>query len=120
MNKHSDFNIGTRWFSFELTVCQFRESNWPTAYSGTRSVDLFVPLPRNRTLWVAASSWWLAEQIGLDPHDSDALASVVPEPPHKCKADSCEFKTENYGEFLMHDAREHAPSTEGHTEQEGR
>jgi hypothetical protein len=120
MSKHSDFSIRIRWFSIALTVCQFRESNWPAAYSDTRSVDLFVPLPGTRTLWVAASSWWLAERLDVDSSGSKALASVVPEPPHKCNAEGCEFETEDYGTFLTHDAREHAPEASHHTEQEGR
>lgn len=120
MSRHSDFRIRSRWFSLELTVCQFRESNWPAAYSGTHSVDVFIPLLGTRTLWVAASSWWLAERLGFDSFGSGALASVVPEPPHECKADGCEFEIENYGAFLTHDVREHAPSIDDHAEQEGR
>jgi hypothetical protein len=120
MSKHSGVGIQTRWFSIELTVCQFRESYWPSVYSGTHSGDLFVPLPGNRTLWVAASSWWLAKRLGGDPSGSTALASVVPEPPHKCNAEGCEFEAEDYGTFLTHDAREHAPEASHHTEQEGR
>jgi hypothetical protein len=118
MSKHSDFSIRTRWFSIELTVCQFRENYLPAAYSGTHSVDLFVPLPGNRTLWVAACSWWLVERLGVDPPGSKALASVVPEPPHKCKAEGCEFETENYGTFLTHDEREHAPEANADASQE--
>jgi hypothetical protein len=120
MSEHSDLSIQTRWFSIELTICQFRESNWPTAYTGLKSVDLFVPLPGTRTLWLAVSSWWLVERFGGDPSDSKTLASVVPEPPHKCKAKGCEFKTDNYGTFLTHDAREHAPQITDHAEQEDR
>lgn len=115
MSKHSALSIQAQWFSIELTICQFRENNWPTAYSGTHSVDLFVPLPGIRTLWIAASSRWLAERLGFD---SGALASVVPDPPHECKADGCEFKTKNYGTFLTHDVREHAPQIDVRTEQE--
>jgi hypothetical protein len=89
-------------------------------YSSTNSVDLFVPLPGNRTLWVAASSWWLTEQLGFDPFGSDALASTVPEPLHECSAEGCEFETDNYGAFLTHDVREHVPDVDGHAEQEGR
>ena len=119
MSKHSDFGIQSRWFTIELTICQFRESYWPTAYSGSSSVDLFVPLPGNRTLWTAASSRWLAEQLGIDPLGSEALASIVPDPPHKCKAEGCEFETEDYGAFLTHDEREHAPRASRQTDQEG-
>ena len=119
MSKHSDFDIQTRWFSIELTICQFCESYWPAAYSGSSSVDLFVPLPRNRTLWAAASSRWLAEQLGIDPFSSEPLASVVPELPHKCKTEGCEFETEDYGAFLTHDVREHAPGASRQTDQEG-
>ena len=119
MSTHSDIDIQTRWFSLDLTVCQFRESWWPSAYSGGHSVDLFVPLPGDRTLWAAASSWWLAERFGSDPLGSEALASVVPEPPHECKAEGCEFETESYGAFLTHDEREHAPESNHFPEQEG-
>jgi hypothetical protein len=119
MSKHSDIGIQSRWFTIELTICQFRESYWPTAYSDSSSVDLFIPFPGNRTLWAAASSRWLAEQLGIDPLDSEALASVVPDPPHKCKAEGCEFETEDYGTFLTHDEREHAPRASRQTDQEG-
>jgi hypothetical protein len=120
MSDHSDFSIRTRWFTVEVSICQFRDRYWPTAYRGTSSVDLFAPLPGTRTLWVAISSWWLAERLGVDSPGSEALASVVPEPPHKCKADGCEFVTEDYGTFLTHDEREHAPEASRHTEQKGR
>ncbi|EMA54367.1 hypothetical protein [Halococcus salifodinae] len=120
MSKHSDIGIQSRWFTIDLTICQFRESYWPAAYSGSSSVDLFVPLPGNRTLWAAASSRWLAEQLGIDPFSSEALASVVPDPPHNCKAEGCEFETEDYSVFLTHDEREHAPEANHHAEQEGR
>ena len=120
MSKHSDLGIQTRWFTIELTICQFRESYWPAAYRGSSSVDLFVSLPGNRTLWAAAGSWWLAEQLGIDPLGSEALASIVPEPPHECRAEGCEFETEDYGAFLTHDEREHAPEANRHGEQEGR
>ena len=120
MSNHSDIGVQTRWFSLELTICQFRESYWPSVYSGSTSVDLFVPLPGDRTLWAAASSWWLAEQFGFDPFDSEALTSIVPEPPHECEVEGCEFETENYGAFLMHDAREHVPESNRCPEQGGR
>ena len=120
MSKHSDIGIQTRWFTIELTICQFRESYWPAAYRGSSSVDLFVSLPGNRTLWAAAGSWWLAEQLGIDPLGSEALASIVPEPPHECRAEGCEFETEDYGAFLTHDESEHAPEANRHGEQEGR
>lgn len=83
-------------------------------------MDLFVPLPGTRTLWVAVSSWWLAERLGVDPFGSEALANVVPEPPHECEAEGCEFQTDDYGVFLTHDEREHASRTERHTEREDR
>jgi hypothetical protein len=119
MSKHSDFGVRSRWFTIEFTICQFRESYWPTAYSGSSSMDLFVPLPGNRTLWAAASSWWLAEQLGIGPLGSEAFASIVPEPPHECRAEGCEFETEDYGTFLTHDEREHAPGASRQTDQEG-
>ena len=119
MSKHSDIRVQTQWFTIELSVCQFRESWWPAAYRGGHSVDLFVPLPENRTLWIAASSRWLEKQFGIDPLSSDALASVVPDPPHECKAEGCEFETEDYGTFLIHDEREHAPEATHHADQEG-
>ena len=119
MSKYPDFSVHTQWFTIEFTICQFRESYWPTAYSGSSSVDLFVPLPKNRTLWAAVSSRWLAERLGIDPLGSEALASIVPDPPHECKAEGCEFETEDYGTFLIHDEREHAPEVNRHAEQEG-
>lgn len=118
MSKHPDFRIRTRWFNIELAVCQFRKRYSPTAYTGPKSVDLFVPFPGNRTLWIAASSRWLTKRLGSNPSGTKALASVIPEPPHKCKAEGCEFKTEDYGAFLTHDVREHAPEANGDASQE--
>ena len=56
MKSHSDFEVKTRWFRIGLALCQFCESIWPAAYSGPTSIDLFVPLPDHRTLWIAGSS----------------------------------------------------------------
>jgi hypothetical protein len=120
MSDHSDFSIHTRWFTVEINICQFRDGYCPAAYGGASSVDLFAPLPGTRTLWMAMSSWWLAERLGIDPFGSEALASVVPEPPHECKVEGCEFQTDDYGVFLTHDEREHAPRTNRHTEREDR
>lgn len=120
MSNYPDFGIQTRWFSIRFTICQFRESYWPAAYSDSSSMDLFVPFPGNQTLWAVARSCWLTERLGVDPLDSEALASVVPEPPYECKAEGCEFETEDYGAFLTHDEREHAPEASHHTDQEGR
>jgi hypothetical protein len=118
MDNHPDFSIRTRWFNIELAICQFRESYSPTAYRGIHSVDLFVPFPGNRTLWIATSSRWLAKRLGGDPSGTKVLASVVPEPPHKCKSEGCEFETENYGTFLTRNEREHAPESNADASQE--
>lgn len=104
---HADISVRTRWFTVEITLCAFREGISPVAYADSKSVDAFVPLPGKRTLWVALCSWWLADRLGIDTRTDNPLGDMIPQPPHECAVEGCDFVSENYGVFLTHDVREH-------------
>ena len=110
---HVDAGIRTKRLTVEVSLCEFRESLRPAVFADEKSMDLFVPLPGERALWIALCSWWLSERLGNEPRLGSDLAEIVPEPPHECVADGCEYKTENYGMFLLHDQREHYPTVDG-------
>lgn len=102
MPKHTDFELHTDRFEFEATVCQFRESWWPSAEWRNGSGDVFVPLPGDRCLWL---SLFVPSQFAL----ADAEGLPTPDPPHECAVDGCDYVTDSYGAFLAHDQRKHHP-----------
>lgn len=103
----ADGGITSRFLSVELTVCKFREGLLPDAKTGHSSADVFVPLPGERTLWVVLKSDWLADR--RDGLPGMGLSEIVSDPPYNCEVDGCEYTTDNYGSFLVHDQREHYP-----------
>lgn len=107
----ADGGITSRFLSAEVTVCEFRESLVPDAKTGHSSADVFVPLPGERTLWVVLKSDWLAAH--RDGLPGAALSEITPDPPYDCEVDGCEYSTDNYGSFLVHDQREHYPDEGG-------
>lgn len=97
---YTDFELDTRWFDLEVSLCQWRETWRPNGNRYADGGDVFIPLPFGRTLWVCLFSPYIE-------YKRSGEGSLTPDPPHECAVDGCGYETDSYGAFLTHDERHH-------------
>lgn len=106
----ADTGFATRFLTAEFSVCQWRESLAPKVMAEQSDADVFIPLPGERTLWIALSSEWLWDRYGdFSEIETDGLFG---EPPAECEEEDCHYEPETWSDLFVHDERHHRPDEE--------